>query len=261
MPKLVWGQIEQIRYEAGVDQGVLYPSDGPGVVWNGLISVEETSIGGESSPYYFDGTKYLDIISPKNYQAILTAFSAPEEFGSYIGERSIIPGFVLTRQPRLQFNLSYRTLLGNNLGYKIHLIYNALASPNNVGYTSINPSSNVKPFSWKIDAVPPARSTYRPSAHFVLDSTKTHPDALKIVEIILYGTTKEDARFPNVEELLDIIAIWAPVIIIPEEIGGLAQLSFGIGDLYRSKIDGILRTLPTTRLYKHSTVDGLYRME
>lgn len=259
MTKLDWGQLDQRRYESGVDRGVLYPDNDPGVVWNGLVSVEESFSGGELSSYHFDGVKYLDLVSPKTFQATITAFSAPEEFSPCIGDKSVIPGFVLTRQPRARFGFSYRTLVSDT-GYKLHLVYNALASPTGKVHSSLKPGAAPETKSWKIDAVPPASSTYRPSAHFILDSKAMASDALNVVETILYGSNEETPRLPSMDELIDIVALWAPLIIIPQPVSGLTQLQTGTGDLYRTKVDGILRVLPGGRLYKSPT-DGLYRME
>lgn len=260
MTRLVWGQPDQIRYEAGLANGVLYPSNGPGVVWNGLVNVEESFVGGESTEYHFDGVKYLETVSPKNYQATLTAFSAPEEFAISVGEKSVIPGFVLTRQPRARFGLSYKTYLGNDRGYKLHLVYNALASPNSRGYSSTNASTIAGTLSWKIDAVPVASSTFRPTAHFVMDSTKTDAQAMETIESLLYGTETITPALPELEVLLDITTLWSPLTIIHQSVTGLSNLVPGSEDLYKTKVDGINRALPSTRLNKTPT-SGLYRME
>jgi hypothetical protein len=259
MAKLVWGQPDQRRYETGVDHGVLYPDDGPGVVWNGLVGVDESFSGGELSSYHFDGVKYLDLVSPKTFQATITAFSAPEEFSRCIGDKSVIPGFVLTRQPKTRFGFSYRTLLDDR-GYKLHLVYNVLASPNGSSSRTLAGSTAPDTRSWKIDAVPPRSDTYRPSAHFVLDSTKMAPDALDILEMMLYGTSEETPRLPSIDELMDIVALWSPLRILSQSLTGLSVLQPATGDLYRTKVDGILRALPNSRLYK-SPVNGLYRLE
>jgi hypothetical protein len=260
MTRLVWGEESARRYEYGIDRGVLFPSDGPGVVWNGLVNVEESFVGGEVTSFHFDGIKYLDTVSPKNYQATITAFSAPEEFAPCVGDKSVIPGFVLTRQPRNRFGFSYRTGYGNDLGYKLHLVYNATASPTGKAYSSINASPSAESLSWKIDAVPPVATTYRPSAHYVLDSTKVSASALEAVETLLYGSAKLTSRLPLVEELLDLMSIWTPLIIIPQSVTGLSQLTAGSGDLYKTKVDGINRALPNTRLTTSPT-SGFYRME
>lgn len=260
MTRLVWGLEEQRRYEAGVDRGVLYPPDAPGVVWNGLVSVDETFTGGEVQSLHYDGIKYLDYVSPKNYQATLTAFRAPEEFEQFVGRRPLVPGLIFTRQPRQRFGLSYRTLLEDNLGYRLHLVYNALASPSSRGYRSLSPNQQADTVSWKIDAVPPRSNTHKPSAHYIFDSTKSDPIALGIIESYLYGTDNTDPRLPDFEELIDIIVVGELMIIVPDEVGGLASLFPGDGDLYRTSREGILRALPTTRLLE-SSVDGLYTLE
>ena len=146
MSRLVWGQANQKQHESGVDRGVFYPIDGPGVVWNGLISVDESFSGGELSSYHFDGIKYLDKATPRSYQATITAFSAPKEFASALGERAIIPGFILTRQPRVRFGLAYRTMI-NEKDYKLHLVYNALASSNGRSYSSLSATPSPGQFS------------------------------------------------------------------------------------------------------------------
>jgi len=259
MTKLVWGEENQRKYEAGVDQGVFYPSNGPGVVWNGLVSVDETIVGGEVNSYYYDGIKYVDLASTKNFQAEVSAFSAPAEFAPCVGERSVVPGFVLTRQPRDRFGLSYKTDLGGR-GYRLHVVYNALASPSGRTHTSLTDTPSVEALTWTIDAIPPRSETFRPSAHFSFDSTKTDPEILEILEVFLYGSSTTSPRLPSLDELLDITELWSPLIIDPEYVTGLSELDPGMGDLYKTRVAGIHRALPNTRLKKTLT-SGLYRME
>lgn len=258
MTGLVWGQDDQRHYEAGVYRGVFYPLEGAGVAWNGLVSAEESFDGGDLNSYYFDGIKYQDIVSTKNFQVTLTAFAYPDAFSPCIGELSVVPGFIVTRQPRAQFGLSYRIRLDDDLGYKVHLVYNALASPTSKGYSSIDSSASAKSFAWNITTTPAARGQYRPSAHFILDSTKINPDAFAQIKIILYGSDTTDPRLPTQEELFDIVGVyWAPEIIVPNTTTGLDSLTAGSGDLYKTSGDGILRALPHTRLYETST-SGVY---
>jgi len=209
MTRLDWASAPR-RYEAGVDHGVLYPPTGPGVPWNGLVTVEESHTGGDMEAYYFDGIKYLEKQNPKNYQATITAFSAPKEFAQCMGQLPVIPGFILTRQPRKQFGFSYRTLIEDCDEYKIHIVYNATATPESRGYATIDGSAFATSFSWKVDAVPPKTKGFRPSAHFTLDSTKTDLFTLRAIEDILYGTATSDPRLPSVEELVDIVGYWDP---------------------------------------------------
>jgi hypothetical protein len=240
MTRLVWNKPTEHRYEYGVDRGVFYKEVsqgeyGDGRVWNGLISVEETHLGGEIASYFFDGAKYLDTVNPKTYQATFTAFSVPEQLLRAYGEVPVVPGVILTRQAKSLFGLSYRTFTKNEAGYKIHLIYNAYASPILL-------------------------QKVRPTAHYILDSTKLDPDILDVIETILYGSSDELARLPNITKLVNIINNWSPLIIIPQEITGIADLVAGMGDLYRTLQNGLHGALPETRLVE-TALPGLYRLE
>jgi hypothetical protein len=265
MAKLIWHQEGQKRIEYGVDRGVFYSPVQPdvydnGVVWNGLVNVDESSVGGDSSSYHFDGVKYLDTVEPRNYQATISAYSIPRQLSMALGEAPITPGVILTRQPHIRFGLSYRTFIGDNLGYKIHLVYNILATSSGKSYPTINDSSTAEPFTYQIDATPTIGYNYRPTAHYILDSSKLNPDILIELEKIIYGTNDTTARLPLIGELLDLIQKWAPLLIIPQSLTGLADLTPGVGDLYTTQISGINRALQSTRL-KSMPIDGLYRLE
>jgi hypothetical protein len=276
MAKLVWNQSAQQGYETGLDRGVLYPSNGPGVAWNGLLSVEESFAGGQNTSYYFDGIKYVDLVSPKTFEATISAFSAPPNFASAIGELSVIPGLILTRQPRSKFGFSYRTMVDDGSNYKLHIVYNATATPNSKSYVSRAATTSPTTLSWKINAVPPPSDTYRPSAHFVLDSTKVSAELLRNIESVLYGTLTRDPRLPEIDELIDRLVYFEAVIIDDDPANGLSplvsspslvrisvtgsKLDSSVADLTTTKVAGIFRDLPNTRLAK-TFVRGFYRLE
>lgn len=260
MAKLTWNQEGQNRYEYGVDRGVFYPTDDAGVVWNGLLNVVESSNGGANNSYHYDGIKYMDSVAPRNYKATISAYSTPSQFRASEGERSVVPGFILTRQPRALFGLCYRTFVGPELGYKIHIVYNALASPTRRSHSTINAAGTPTTLAWKIDAVPPVRKKYRPSAHYIFDSLLMPEDILDTLEDILYGTENTPPRLPDPGEIENIVAKWAPLVIVPQPTTGLAQLQPGMGDLYRIEIDGLHRALPDSRLVQ-TPVRGIYRLE
>jgi len=199
--RLTWNQSGPNRYEHGVDHGVVYDSSGLGHVWNGLLNVEATVDDASSTPYYFDGVKYMDQVGYTNYQAEISAFSVPYELEGAVGDRSVVPGFILTRQPRTRFSLCYRTLIEPGLGYKLHLIYNAIASRQSRGYSTIEETGSAIEFSWTIDTVPLPSSTYRPSSYFVLESPNILPESMTEIENILYGSDTESARLISIDEL------------------------------------------------------------
>ena len=209
MAVLVWGNVGERYFETGVDRGVLFPKTGPGVAWNGLVSVSEAPTGGEPRPYYLDGFKYLNLATAEEFAATIDAFSSPTEFDKCDGTASIHNGLFITQQPRESFGLSYRTRVGNDtdgadFGYKIHLVYNALAAPSTRTNSTLNDSPAPITFSWGITTAPPPITGFKPSAHFVIDSRKTPASVLSLIEGVLYGSASSNPRLPDVEELMDL---------------------------------------------------------
>lgn len=180
-------------YEAGVDRGVLYDDDNAnGVAWNGLVSIEEDMASAAVTAFYFDGVPYLNTRVPSDFSATLRAFTFPDEFLEYDGVNSIAPGLYLHDQAVSKtFGLSYRTMIGNendsSLGYKLHLVYNLTAQPDNRSYVSLSDSNDVGDMGWKIQGVPVSYSGFRPTVHVSLDSREIESDTLKRIEDILYG--------------------------------------------------------------------------
>jgi len=206
--RLKWGSTGSRFYESGVDRGVLYV-DGQGVAWTGLTSVNENPTGGGARSYYIDGIKYLNMSSAEEFEATITAYTYPDEFGVCDGSARVRPGFYVTQQRRKSFGLSYRTKVGNDLdgvdhGYKLHIIYNALAAPANKTYTTLSESIEPNDFSWKITTRPPVTSGYKRTSHVVFDSREADPELMAILEDILYGTESEQPRLPDFSELIDI---------------------------------------------------------
>lgn len=208
MPRLTWGDAGSRHYETGVDRGVLYVGTQPGVAWMGLTSVEENPNGGENRSYYLDGVKYLQTSGPEEFAATLNAFTYPDEFGVCDGSVNVRTGLSLGQQKRKHFGLSYRTKVGNDLsddaGYKIHIIYNALAEPSQKSYNSVGDSPEPLVFSWSISTRPPIATGYKRSAHIVIDSRTTPVSTIKAVEDILYGDDTHPPKIPSLAELIEI---------------------------------------------------------
>lgn len=218
MAKIVWDKIGERFYETGVKKGVLYPQ-GPGgtypkgVAWNGLISVTESPSGAEATPLYADDIKYLNLISAEEFGATIEAYTYPDEFAQCDGSAEIATGVMIGQQARKPFGLSYVTTLGNDVdgndyGYKLHIIYGALASPSEKGYSTINDSPEAITFSWEITTTPVNVTGYKPTACITIDSTKVDPAKLAALEEILYGSDEgSDPRLPLPDE---IIALMTP---------------------------------------------------
>lgn len=212
--KLVWDAVGDKRYERGVSKGVLFPtkSDGSyeaGVAWNGLTNVNESPDGGEATDMWADNIKYGTLRSVENHKGSIEAYTYPDEFAECDGNAEPVPGLRLGQQTRKPFGLSYRTEIGSDsnpeLGYKIHLVYGATASPSEKTHETINDSSDISPISWDYETVPVAVDGYKPVAHLEIDSTKVDPTKLAQLEAKLYGSETEDPKLPMPAEVISIL--------------------------------------------------------
>jgi len=209
MTALTWDVVGERRYETGLDRGVLYSPTGA-VPWNGLVSVDESS-SRESKSYYTDGIKYLERQVPGNYQASLKAFTYPDALEPLLGVSEYEPGVFLYDQPGGVFSLSYRTRVGNDVegteyGYKLHVVYNVMATPGNSSYGTLSDSPSANLFEWSLSATPPQMLGVRPTSHISLSSREINPTLLTQVEDRLYGTDEAEPDLPSMIELLDLVS-------------------------------------------------------
>lgn len=215
MTKIIWDKTGERLYETGVDHGVLYPiaNDGSyetGVPWNGLTTVNETPSGAEATAIYADNIKYLSLISAEEFGATIEAFTYPVEFERSDGSATLVAGVTVGQQNRRPFGFSYRTLLGNDIlgtdfGYKIHLVYNALAAPSERSRATINESPEATAMSWSVTTTPIAVTGLKPAARLTIDSTEITPEALQQIEDILYGTESSEPRMLLPDEIVAIV--------------------------------------------------------
>ena len=225
--KLVWDKTGEHYYETGVKNGVLYPMSASGtypkgVAWNGLTAITESPSGAEATALYADDIKYLNLMSNEEFGATVEAYTYPDEFAECDGSASLTEGVYIGQQARKTFGLCYRTTLGNDAkgndyGYKLHIIYGAMASPSEKAYSTINDSPDAITFSWELSTTPVAVANFKPTASLTIDSTKVDPQKLAALEEILYGKdgTGEDNSVGAVD----------PRLPLPDEIATLMKTS------------------------------------
>lgn len=211
MAKLVWDKTGERLYETGVKNGVLYTTDTQGaytkgVAWNGLTAVTESPSGAEATPLYADDIKYLNLTSNEEFGGTIEAYTSPDEFAECDGSSELAPGVMIGQQKRKIFGLSYRTAIGNDVegydfGYKIHLVYGALAAPSERSYATVNDSPEAITLSWEFSTTPVQVDGYKPTAHIEIDSTKVDAEKLADLEAILYGSESEEAKLPLPSEI------------------------------------------------------------
>ena len=210
MAKIAWDEAGKRYYETGVKNGVLYPQVSgaypKGVAWNGLTAVTESPSGAEATPLYADDIKYLNLYSAEEFGATIEAYTYPDEFAECDGSASLATGVYAGQQARKAFGLSYKTTFGNDTegadhGYKLHLIYGAMASPSEKAYATINDSPEAITFSWEVTTTPVNVTGLKPTASIIIDSTKANPEKLAALEKILYGDAEIEARLPLPNEI------------------------------------------------------------
>lgn len=212
MARLIWDKTGERFFETGVDCGVIYPQDGTGkypkgVAWNGLTAVTESPSGAEPTPLYADNIKYINLMSAEEFGFSIEAYMYPDEFAECNGEGELVPGVTIGQQKRKTFGLSYRSRIGNDIdgdahGYKLHLVYGAMAAPSEVSRSTINDSPEAATMSWECTTTPVTVSNFKPTSHLVIDSTKVDASKLKKLEDVLYGGELENAaRLPLPDEV------------------------------------------------------------
>lgn len=207
MSKLVWDRTGERLYETGVDHAVLYKYDsstqnyGTGVAWNGITAVNESPSGAEPNPLYADNIKYLNLMSAEEFGLSIEAYTYPEEFEECDGSKELAPGVYIGQQTRKLFGFSYRTLIGNDVdgtdhGYKLHLVYNCLASPSERGHATVNDSPDATTLSWEVSTTPVEIENAKPTACLTIDSTKVDAAKLATLEAMLYGGDDTEPTLP-----------------------------------------------------------------
>ena len=216
MTKLVWNEVGKKLYETGVEKPVLYTKDAAGaynkgVAWDGFIGATESPSGAEPTPLYANNSKYLTLVAAEEFGGTLEAYAYPDEFALCDGSAELAKGIRVGQQNRVEFGLSYVTLVGNDVkkndfGYDIHLIYGATAKPSQKAFKSINNTPEAITFSWEFSTTPVPVTGFKPSSTLTIKSRNVDAGKLAALENILYGSKDAQARLPLPDEVLSIIA-------------------------------------------------------
>lgn len=202
MSRITWDSTGEKLYEVGIDRVVLFVFNGSGgyekgVGWNGVTAINDSPSGGEPTKIYANNHTYLTLMSVEELGLTIEAYTYPDEFMVCDGSMEVgtSTGVYIGQQSRKHFGIAYRSLIGNdedgnNHGYKIHVIYDCLASPSEKQHSTVNDSPDISPFSWTVSTTPVEMGVTdaQPSAAIEIDSTKVDSTALTSIENLLYGT-------------------------------------------------------------------------
>lgn len=217
--RLQWDATGERNFETGLDRGVLYPVDASGTyplghAWNGLTGVSESPSGAEPNKNFANNSVYLTIMSTEEYACTIEAFTYPDEFAKCDGTASPTVGLSVHQQARSPFGLSFRTLIGDDIlgqdkGYKLHLVYGGMASPSERSNATIGETPEAMTFSWEVSTTPvfiEGQDDLRPTAKLTIDSTKVDKTKLTALEVILYGSEEAAARLPLPGEIITLLS-------------------------------------------------------
>lgn len=211
MAVLEWDKSGEHFYETGIEKVALFVQNngsyGKGVAWSGVTAITEKPSGAENTNLYADNMKYLVLKSTEEFGATIEAYQYPDEFLACDGTAEVVKGVTLGQQSRSVFGLAYVTRIGNDtkfddLGYKIHLVYGAQASPSEKPFQTINDSPEADKFSWEITTTPVKVDGYKPTSTIVIDSTKVDKEKLASFEAIIFGSASEEPTLPEPADVL-----------------------------------------------------------
>lgn len=206
-----WDTTGTRKYESGISRGVLYKKTGStsgkewvGVAWNGLTSVSESPEGADKTDLWADNIKYASFRAAETFGGTIEAYTYPDEFADCNGEAALATGAVAGQQTRETFRFCYRTEMGNdqtqNLGYKLHLVYDCTCSPSERSYETINDSPDAVTFSWEFDSNPvvvAGSNTLKATSVITVDSTQATSAGLTALEAALYGDGTAQPYMPD----------------------------------------------------------------
>lgn len=214
---LTWNQPENKQYELGLDKGVLfvrYP-DGSyplGVSWEGLINITEKPAGAESTDLYANNIKYASMRSTETFEFTIEAYTYPKDWEQCDGAAELGAGVLVRQQSRKAFGMAYRSQIGSdaggdNIGYKLHLVYGAKAKPSETALATIGESPEATTMSWDCETTPVnVGAGYKPTALVTFNSLDTDPSLLAWIEEQLYGSDSLPIVAPNLPTPEDIVA-------------------------------------------------------
>ena len=222
MSRVKWDETGKRYFEAGVSKVVLYVYDtdnntyGKGVGWNGITAVNEAPSGAEANAIWANNAKYANLMSAEDFAATIEAYTYPDEFAPCDGFAALDDGVVISQQKRKSFAFTYRTEIGSDTdeleaGYKIHIVYGALAAPSQRDRATLNDSPEALTMSWEVSTTPVQVEGYRPTAHVIVDSRKYTEEQMKALEDVLYGTDGDSEADP-------VVAATDPTLLLPEDV-------------------------------------------
>ena len=211
MTAIVWGKHDNKTYFNGIDRGVVYTS-ALSEPWDGLVSVENKSTGGDIEDLYLDGVKRGTLTNSEFYSATIKAFSTPSIVEYAIGNTAIGGGLFAETNIRKVFSMSYRSFIGNesssSVDYRIHFLYNlSIKKPTIINETR-DDDSGLDTLTYDVSSSPDVTITAQPPFYHLYVDTRSITSTAKLttLENFIYGTSSVNPSMPTALQLRTMLA-------------------------------------------------------
>ena len=211
MTAIVWGKHDNKTYFNGIDRGVVYTS-ALSEPWDGLVSVENKSTGGDIEDLYLDGVKRGTLTNSEFYSATIKAFSTTSIVESAIGNTAIGGGLFAETNIRNVFSMSYRSFIGNesssSVDYRIHFLYNLLIKKPTIINETRDDDSDLDTLTYDVSSSPDVTITAQPPFYHLYVDTRSITSTAKLttLENFIYGTSSVNPSMPTALQLKTMLA-------------------------------------------------------
>lgn len=164
------------QHEYGLSRGMIYPDNGPGLPWPGLVKVTP-KLKHNMYPIYDNGKKYDIIGLPEATGIDVTALTLPTYVAEAVGFSMDSSGIMYDEQELGMFSLAYRTETENN-GHKLVVQFNIMASLNDASAQTLEETVTPSEFTITGESVPETMGVRKRASRIELSTRNTDRELL-----------------------------------------------------------------------------------
>lgn len=181
------------QHEYGLSRGMIYPDNGPGLPWPGLVKVTP-KLKHNMYPIYDNGKKYDIIGLPESTGIDVTALTLPTYVAEAVGFSMDSSGIMYDEQELQMFSLAYRTETENN-GHKLVVQFNIMASLNDASAQTLEETVAPSEFTITGESVPETLGVRQRASRIELSTRNTDRELLSAFDDALRtGAMSEIAK-------------------------------------------------------------------
>ena len=164
------------QHEYGLSRGMIYPDNGPGLPWPGLVKVTP-KLQHNMYPIYDNAKKYDIIGLPESTGIDVTALTLPTYVAEAVGFSMDSSGIMYDEQELQMFSLAYRTETENN-GHKLVVQFNIMASLNDTSAQTLEEDVTPSEFTITGESVPETVGVRQRASRIELSTRSTDRELL-----------------------------------------------------------------------------------